>query len=412
MPLKVLILCKDYPPSNKIGGKRPHAWHKYLREFGIESTVITATPSPEATGDDKVYRVDCGVEQLENSLKLSNFTLLKRKFRSFFELWLPFLWPATSRYYPLYVKAADLINENRFDCIIATGEPFILFKFAEQLSIIKKIPWIADYRDPWINKGKNYFNNFADFIFKTSFYPIIEKRLISNARFVTTASNSYAAIVKNNTGTNNFKVVFNGHDVDFDIDIMPSNSIFQISYSGRLYNHQPIEPVVESYISFLIKNNFPDDICFSFFGINEYNQSGARVRHAAGNHLECFDFHKSLPYESYMNHMSSSHILLLLSERNVNWLNAKVFDYLILPGKIILFSGGDDELENMVSVQSQNYIARSQKLFEEFLQENYSNFKNKTFKPNSINRDAYSRKKYTSDLANLIVEICVESSDR
>ena len=38
---KVLILAYDFPPYVSVGGLRPHAWYKYLKEFGVEPIVVT-----------------------------------------------------------------------------------------------------------------------------------------------------------------------------------------------------------------------------------------------------------------------------------------------------------------------------------------------------------------------------------
>ena len=50
----------------------------------------------------------------------------------------------------LYRAAKKYLTQNDVDAIIATGDPFILFKYASQLSEKYSIPWIADYRDTWI----------------------------------------------------------------------------------------------------------------------------------------------------------------------------------------------------------------------------------------------------------------------
>ena len=38
---RVLILAYDFPPYVSVGGLRPYAWYKYLRECGVYPVVIT-----------------------------------------------------------------------------------------------------------------------------------------------------------------------------------------------------------------------------------------------------------------------------------------------------------------------------------------------------------------------------------
>ena len=49
----------------------------------------------------------------------------------------------------IYYAADQFLKNNECSMIIATGEPFILFKYASSLSKKHRIPWIADYRDGW-----------------------------------------------------------------------------------------------------------------------------------------------------------------------------------------------------------------------------------------------------------------------
>ena len=55
------------------------------------------------------------------------------------------------------MKAAeDYLATNKIDCILATGDPFVLFHYAKK-ALRKKhnVPWIADYRDPWSSEFEN-----------------------------------------------------------------------------------------------------------------------------------------------------------------------------------------------------------------------------------------------------------------
>ena len=38
---KLLILAYDFPPYVSVGGLRPYAWYRYLKEYGVEPVVVT-----------------------------------------------------------------------------------------------------------------------------------------------------------------------------------------------------------------------------------------------------------------------------------------------------------------------------------------------------------------------------------
>src|SRR5690554_1390527 len=251
MPLKVLILCKSFPPSNNIGGKRPYAWHKYLINFGVETTVITATLSPATEIEKDIYRVDCGTELLDDTLEISKLALLKRKFRSFFDIWLPFFWPAASRYYPIFLKTNSLMKKMEFDVIIATGNPFILFKFAALLSNRFNTPYILDYRDNWSTQP-NVENNTLRSAVHHKLFRKIEKRLLKNAYYVLTVGEATAVNINHLEPTQEIHIIPNGHDIPMNFNNSnPSDTFLRITYIGRLYKHKNPIPFLEALSTWL-----------------------------------------------------------------------------------------------------------------------------------------------------------------
>jgi hypothetical protein len=49
----------------------------------------------------------------------------------------------------IYHAASEQLQKHTCHAIIATGEPFVLFRYAKKLSERFNIPWVADYRDGW-----------------------------------------------------------------------------------------------------------------------------------------------------------------------------------------------------------------------------------------------------------------------
>ena len=117
-------------------------------------------------GDRKKLRTERYTKHLSSRTRATKFFLkygesrfrIVRKIISSYYEFLQFVF-VTGNKRNYILKEADefLKNNKRVDCIIATGDPFVLFKYASKLSRKYSVPWIADYRDAWIQD--NGINN-------------------------------------------------------------------------------------------------------------------------------------------------------------------------------------------------------------------------------------------------------------
>ena len=166
---KVLILAYDFPPYVSVGGLRPYALYNYLKEFGVEPILVTRQwgnthgnrldyVSAGSSEQSIVEVSQCGTiirtpykPNFANRLMLKHgdkrYRLLRKSISAYYEF-AQFLLPIGPKI-ELYKAAKHFLKNNQVDAIIATGDPFILFKYASKLSKAFNIPWIADYRDPW-----------------------------------------------------------------------------------------------------------------------------------------------------------------------------------------------------------------------------------------------------------------------
>ncbi|MFQ3579049.1 MAG: hypothetical protein SNJ71_02780, partial [Bacteroidales bacterium] len=178
---KVLILAYDFPPYVSVGGLRPFAWYKYLKSYDIYPIVVTRQWNnlhgnnldyiiPSQSKDVIIENTEYGTiiktpykPTLSNSLLLKygekKAKFIRKLITGYFEIFQWFFLHVGSKK-NIYIYAKQYLKNNKVDVIIATGEPFILFKYASTLSRLYSIPWIADYRDPWssgLEYSKNYF---------------------------------------------------------------------------------------------------------------------------------------------------------------------------------------------------------------------------------------------------------------
>jgi len=251
---KLLIIAHDFPPYVSVGGLRPYNWHLYLKEFNIEPVVITRQWGNRygndldfvAPGDSN----DIQIEQSENGViirtpykpNLSNLLLLKygeKKFRflrktiSAFYEYAQFLIPIGPKI-NLYYAADEYLKHNKVDAIIATADPFILFKYASKLSAKYNVPWIADYRDTWVQdnvRSKNWLQK----IWNAHF----ENRYLRNATYITTISPFIEKQLKPSIKNIPCAILMNGYDPylieEKSIDYQGS-SVFTISLADKFFS--------------------------------------------------------------------------------------------------------------------------------------------------------------------------------
>ena len=168
--MRVLILCNDFYPFNSIGAERPYSWFKYLHTYGHDVTVVTknwkkaiSDPSQllENIANDKKEEIlpegriirlpqyTIFPEKVIKKFGLKRFRFL-RKLTTFLYKLLSFSSLRFDQHSNIYRAALEELNSRRYDVLVTTAEPHILFRYGYLLkSRFPQLKWIADYRDGW-----------------------------------------------------------------------------------------------------------------------------------------------------------------------------------------------------------------------------------------------------------------------
>lgn len=366
---KALILAYDFPPYNSIGGQRPYAWFKYFREFGLDPIVVTRHWDREIKGPD-----DCNLPSVNKNVteETSSFgrvirvpfhpskrdllisrtdlpTVLLRKTLSVWQLLTEHHIPSSDNKRTILDQARKYLQKNRVDVIIACGEPFVLFRYAAELSNEFNTPWIGDYRDGW---STNYRWDDARFygLIQRSVQRKVEKKVVSSAVLLTTAAPNFSERMAELTGRNvtDIPVVYNGYfEEKFDQKVQPKlKDHFSVAHAGTLYYFQRVETFLKGLNLFLEKH--PDkEIDVNFYGLNFYPVQIARIKAAA--RAARVNFIDKLPHEQMLAELASSHVLLLVATPEKHQIYAKVFDYMASGRPILMVENDHGPLESMLS---------------------------------------------------------------
>lgn len=425
---KVLILAYDFPPYNTVGAQRPYGWYKYFKSFGFYPVVITRcwdenikTPT-DALKSSKEQNIiteetDAGtIIKTPYKANLRDKIILKygykrfvflRRLLTFFYSFLQYICFYVDNKSSIYKSAKKYLNENSCDYIIATGEPFILFRYASKLSKKFKIPWIADYRDGWTTNYSILHNiSKIDFFLLKNFFQKLEKRFVKSASFITTTSDVIKEDLSELHLQKNIHIIFNGffkelYDEPDIVGLKQNTEFLEIAYAGTLYPFQPLEIFLEGFYQFVKKHKQPP-VKIIFYGVDYYFNQSKRILSYNSEIKRYIEIIQRIPHKELLIKLKRANVLLLLTCKEGT---AKIFDYLPLNRKILLVIKGHGYLEKVlketnggiICKNSDNVLNSLSILYEEFL-------KNREIPHQTINYEIYSRENQTKILAELLTK--------
>lgn len=348
--IKVLILAYDFPPYVSVGGLRPFSWYKYFREFGIDPVVITRQWSnsygnhldyiaPGTSACEIIEESELGTlirspyhPNLSNRILLnkgdSKWRLIRKANSAFFEV-AQFYIPVGPKI-ELYKAAERYLKSNKVDLILATGDPFVLFHYANKLSKEYKTPWIADYRDPWSHHKENTRTYFVKFWLNS-----LEKRIVSQSIYATTVSTFVQQKINGILPKLPIEIFPNGFDPDALSavhDITPQNKVLRFAFVGTIYEWHPLELFLEQL--YLFKNN--NEIAFevNFYGTNKTAWITEFIRSKYPSLIGTVNTYSKMPNQALLKTLASHHVMILFNY--YSYLGTKIFDYLAIKRQIIL----------------------------------------------------------------------------
>ena len=359
---KVLILAYDFPPYVSVGAQRPYSWLLYFKENGLCPIVITRqwdnkfgnhldyiAPSISNNIITDVNSFGTVIKtpyfpNLSNKLMLKygakKFVILRKIISAFFELFQYFfkIGPKSQ----IYFAAKKYIEENEVSCIIATGEPFVLFSYASLLSRNFKIPWVADYRDPW-SQDKSRGNNF----FRKKLDIILEKRIVNTASFVSTVSEFFKSQIQFSVPSKRIEIIQNGFESEnlkAIEGINQFNKCLTIGFVGTIYKWHPFEIFLKTINEFL-EANPNKNINIRLYGTNlTHEQVSAYTAKYSALKERIILFHKLQNIE-LLKKMAEDNLMLLFNY--YSYMGTKIYDYLAVRRKILFCFKEDKEAQKL-----------------------------------------------------------------
>ncbi len=284
MPEKtVLIIAYYFPPMGLSGVQRTLKFAKYLPLYGWNPLVLTSHVSPYYAFDESlqkeaeamqmpVFRTTSRKKTTKKQVKFPSTVLQKAARYMLSTVYQPdrfVSWKAKA-----VRKGERVFAKNKIDAIFATAPPFTDFLVAKELSEKFGVPFIADYRDVWIDNPFHYFPT----KFHKNYCIQLENEILNKAgKIIVTSRNTKELLIKRYgiVSYDDIIIVPQGYDTeDFEpfSGTVPNASTFTITHSGLFQDNRTPKYFLKALSNFIKNNNIePGRLEARFVGIMRKN---------------------------------------------------------------------------------------------------------------------------------------------
>ena len=406
---KILIITYYWPPSGGPGVQRVLKFCKYLNETDWKPIILTVENGDFPVFDQTLEKDVVGYEIYKSKSyslhKIFNF-FNKNSTTPTFQLSSAkqdgfliklFRWIRLNMVIPdgrvgWYFDSINIgkkiFRENKIDAIFSSAPPYTTHLIAKNLALLKNLPWIADFRDPWTDRFYNYENKRWWITRKLD--KVLENSVINSAQKCVTVSKEISRSFKGD-----FKVIHNGYDEEDFLNVYPNKEE---------------ENVVIRYLGTMTKSQNPKNF-FDVISKLNYNQIKYKVELIGNIHpdvkvyIQNQGFEKFVEFISYVDHgeaiqkMVNSHFLLLVipnTAKNKGIVTGKLFEYIRSMSKIIMIGPLDSDAAEIINDTS------SGRCFDYDNSTDIVQYLESGKYPETINFEKYSRKNLTSELVKTL----------
>ncbi len=419
---KVLIITFYFPPSSNIAALRAKGLAKYLPKFGWQPYILTPKIYSSSISYDFCKIVETPYSPLMMKMK-SYFglqhdeniatVLQKNKYPKVKKFFLNFLIKASlellaypdpmKKWIPFALKYAQEIIENeKINAMVSTAPPATCHIIAHQLKKKFAIPWIADFRDLWVQNHYYPYTRIRKLLEKR-----LERKILKNADALVSVSVPLAEKLKSFHNVQKVYSITNGFDIDeLAPDNFPLTSKFTITHTGNLYEGKRDPFLLLEALSLLIqeKNINAEDVDVRFYGPKELWLEDLISSYDLCNIVKQYGI---FPREIILKIQRESQLLLLLTwndpaEEGVY--TGKIFEYLAARRPILAIGGSKVVIDLLKNTNSGIFASNIIEL-KNILLNAYQQFKHFAYVPYEGKLDAimkYSHEKMAENFANIL----------
>lgn len=349
MPRKVLIILYYWPPAGGPGVQRWLKFVKYLKDFNIQPTVfVPKNPHYPITDKSLEFEIPKHVEVIKSSIiepyalakifskkdtqSLSKGIIKAPKKQNFIQKALLYIRgnyfvPDARMFWikPSVRRISKLLDKTNFDTIITTGPPHSLHRIGYCLKLkYPELPWIADFRDPWVNIG--YHKDLKLTPSTAEKHQQMEQEVLTSADHIIVTSPSTQKEFQQKTAKP-VSLITNGFDdtdVSFELD-----EHFSLAHIGTLMSERNPENLWQVLAELVEEDvHFKNNLELKFIGQVSQNIIDSLRHHDLQKHSTFLGY---LSHKQAQQQMFSAQILLLIEKdltQTQGIIPGKFFEYL------------------------------------------------------------------------------------
>ena len=340
----ILMMINFFPPAGGGGVYRPLAFVKYLARLSWKVTVLTPRPGEFWISDPDLEAQIPDTVRIIRTASLSGVRILRavgRKgsgsgsrrssggFGSLRRLGEYILVPDTYvGWVPFAVReAAKLCGGERFDVLYSTSPPDSTHLAARRIARRFSIPWVADFRDPWISL---YLRDPPTPLHR-ALHRRMERTVAAADRILVTTQWHEERLGAAYPGAR-IERVPNGYDdedfISHDTAVRPTGR-FTIVHCGMLTLGRSTRPFLDGLARLVRRSpEIADEVRVVFIGARESANEMWANRFGLGGIVS---FEDNLPHPECVRRELGSHVLLLIKhddERYRGLVPGKLYEYI------------------------------------------------------------------------------------
>ncbi|HNW75490.1 MAG TPA: glycosyltransferase family 4 protein [Bacteroidales bacterium] len=429
---KALIITYYWPPSGGAGVQRWLKFVKYFRDFGWEPVIYTPE-NPEYPESDSSLEKDIprDLEVIKRPIwepynlykkflgrnkedKINAAFTSEKKQNSMLEgisVWIRgnFFIPDARRFWirPSVKFLRNYLSAHPVDAIISTGPPHSMHLIASQLSAELKLPWLADFRDPWTNI--DFYKDLKLSFLSDHKHRRLEKKVLTKATRVTVIGQGMAKDF-DKIVPRTYDVITNGFDPD---DIAPADGSvpdkkFSIAHIGTLSGSR--NPVSLWAALKELVHEIPSlaaDLEIKLVGKVDFSVLRSAEESGLSRYLSRIPY---LPHNEVVICQQQSQVLLLIINNTPNAgmiLTGKFFEYLAAGRPILCLGPENGDAATILRETGAGLIAGfgDVNTMKQNVLRLYQQYKEGISLQRNPAIDRYSRKELTRQMTDILAEI-------
>jgi hypothetical protein len=301
----------------------------------------------------------------------------------------------------------NYLRHNPVDILISTGPPHSMHIIAMKVAQETKLPWIADFRDPWTNI--DFYQELKLSANADRKHRRLERAVLTNANAVTVVSRSmvedFSKIVPRS-----YTVITNGFDeADLETGIATTpDTKFSIAHIGTLSGSRNPESLWKVLGEMVTESkDFASDLEIKLVGKVDYSVIQSVEKNGLAGNLKRIEY---MPHNQVVTCQQQSQVLLLVINSTPNAkliLTGKFFEYMAARRPILCIGPVDGDAARILEethageVAAYNDKEKTRVVVTRF----YNDYKKGSLRVNGMGIERYSRRTLTSALATLMDSI-------